>query len=570
MSALPNTPAQTVPNYKADPWKWEAYARGLMKNQLKVEKIDQYQSAVNYIVNSAWRQADAAGALGDMDAMWERFNKMVEFYRTDKRSETPAAERIRAYGLKLNLPLEKIKEIEHLAAPGGLSNVTHYYEAMEKAVIKMRQPAKPPVQPAPPTKTDAQEADEAFGKKPPRRDLVNPGNWTHETAKLNAVYAELDEQGFNRYNIHPKDKSGIIRAALEVDDIHKTTLGPQAVVIKVLAYIEVTYKKDKPPMVAKFTPADWKEWASSHEDIKSEILTALNANRASRELPAIKGGSEWDLDLEAAEDAVQLYLANRGDKPAEEEKKTPPPAAEKKAAPPARPPVQPGGGNPFHPAVFAGSKLRMALAGPSGSGKTWTALTVASGLVEGGKVAVIDTERGSAKKYAKYFQFDVTELSSYHPDTYVKAINDAVKFGYSALVIDSLSHAWDGDRGILSIVNDAGGSFDKWKTANPILWRLISTILDADIHIIATMRVKTEYVMEPYTDNQGRSKTQPRKVGLAPKMKDGIEYEFDVFAEIDMENTMTVTKSRYPELNAASYPKAGKEVAAVLSKALVG
>lgn len=224
-------------------------------------------------------------------------------------------------------------------------------------------------------------------------------------------------------------------------------------------------------------------------------------------------------------------------------------------------------GNPFKPATFDATWLRMALVGPSGSGKTYTALNIATNLVPNGKVALIDTERGSASKYAKLFKFDVLELRNYHPDTYVKAVKAAVDYGYNVLVIDSLTHAWNADGGILSIVDKKGGGFDKWKDVNPILWRLINTILDSQIHVISTMRVKTDYIMEV---NERTGKQTPKKVGLAPVMKDQIEYEFDVYGEIELDSTLTISKSRCPALNAAVYPKAGEEVAGALRNWLMG
>src|SRR5260221_428110 len=94
----------------------------------------------------------------------------------------------------------------------------------------------------------------------------------------------------------------------------------------------------------------------------------------------------------------------------------------------------------FQRAVKRESKLRLALAGPAGSGKTYTALTLATALADGRPVAVVDTERGSASKYADIFEFDVLELDSFHPDRYIEAIHDAVAAGYS-VVVDRLNVA---------------------------------------------------------------------------------------------------------------------------------
>ena len=96
----------------------------------------------------------------------------------------------------------------------------------------------------------------------------------------------------------------------------------------------------------------------------------------------------------------------------------------------------------FEKATRKKSRLRLALCGAAGSGKTYTALTIAKELGE--RVAVLDTERGSASKYAGRFSFDVVELSDYHPRHYVAVIEAAEAGGYDVLVIDSLTHAWSG------------------------------------------------------------------------------------------------------------------------------
>lgn len=205
----------------------------------------------------------------------------------------------------------------------------------------------------------------------------------------------------------------------------------------------------------------------------------------------------------------------------------------------------------------------MAITGPSGSGKTFTALTVASAL---GRVAVIDTERGSASKYADLFDFDVLELTEYDPRKYIDAIKAAQANGYSVLVIDSLSHAWTGQGGVLEMVDRAAkrtqsqNSFAAWRDVTPLHNQLVDTILGTPIHIIATMRSKTEYVLEK--DERGR--TMPRKVGLAPVQRDGMEYEFDVVAEMDMDNNLIISKSRIISLTGAVVNRPGAQFAETL------
>jgi len=218
----------------------------------------------------------------------------------------------------------------------------------------------------------------------------------------------------------------------------------------------------------------------------------------------------------------------------------------------------------FKKATKSQAKARIALAGVSGSGKTYTALSLASELAPG-KIAVVDTEHGSASKYAsgKPFDFDVMELTApYHPDRYMAAIKEAVDDGYEIVVLDSLSHAWNGQGGLLELADNIAkrkkcNSFVAWKDVTPIQNRLIETMLACPIHLVATMRSKQEYVIE--TNEKG--KATPRKLGLAPIQRDGMEYEFDVLAEMDTENTLIVQKTRCPDLAGAVISKPGKELA---------
>ncbi len=219
--------------------------------------------------------------------------------------------------------------------------------------------------------------------------------------------------------------------------------------------------------------------------------------------------------------------------------------------------------NLFHRATKSQAKLRMALMGPSGSGKTFTALSVAGAL---GRVAVIDTEHGSASKYAGSgaaepgrFVFDVLELNDYHPQQYIDAIHAAGAAGYDVLVIDSLSHAWNGSGGVLEIVDkaakrsDSKNTFAAWRDATPLHNQLVEALLAAPLHLIVTMRSKTEYVLE----RDERGKMTPRKVGLAPVQREGMEYEFDIVAEMDMQNTLMITKTRIPRLTGKVIPTPG-------------
>jgi len=243
------------------------------------------------------------------------------------------------------------------------------------------------------------------------------------------------------------------------------------------------------------------------------------------------------------------------------------------------PPVQEGTGTDmamaFQRAVKREAKLRLAISGPAGSGKTYTALTLARTLAgPSGLVAVIDTERGSASKYADLFNFDVLELDSFHPDRYVEAISAAVAAGYAVVVIDSLSHGWTGHDGMLAQVDRIaklrhnGNTFKAWgdNDVRRMETAFIESLTGSPVHIIATMRSKTEYAVE----QNERGKAQPRKVGTAPVQRDGLEYEFDVFGMLSPENELMIQKTRCPALTGQVIARPGKPLADTLIEWLGG
>ncbi|MBE0436469.1 MAG: AAA family ATPase [Methylomicrobium sp.] len=193
------------------------------------------------------------------------------------------------------------------------------------------------------------------------------------------------------------------------------------------------------------------------------------------------------------------------------------------------------------------AKLRLALCGPSGSGKTYSALLLAQGLAPGGKIALLDTENGSGELYADIADYDTATLRApFTPERYIAFIREAEKANYGVLIIDSLSHAWVGDGGILDMHDKAtaaskgGNSFAAWREVTPQHNALVETLLSADLHIIVTMRTKTAYDM---VDDGG--KKRPVKIGLAPVQRDGMEYEFTVVLDLSVDgHVATATKDR--------------------------
>ncbi len=204
----------------------------------------------------------------------------------------------------------------------------------------------------------------------------------------------------------------------------------------------------------------------------------------------------------------------------------------------------------FQPVTRERLKLRMAIDGPAGSGKSYTALRLAFALAGAtGRVAGIDTEHGSLRKYAgtqlpgeRQWLWDGVEMAHFAPSAYANCIRAAA--GYDVLVVDSLSHAWTGVGGALEQVDkkkgQPGGNFTAWRDVTPQHSDMIDAILTSPCHVICTMRTKMAY--EVVKDDRGRM--VPQKIGLAPVQREGMEYEFDIVCDIDQEHVLKVSKSR--------------------------
>ena len=192
------------------------------------------------------------------------------------------------------------------------------------------------------------------------------------------------------------------------------------------------------------------------------------------------------------------------------------------------------------------AKLRLALSGPAGSGKTTGALMIAKGL--GGKIAVLDTERGSASLYSDKFDFDVVELSPpYTPERYIEVVEAAQKAGYDILIIDSMTHEWNGPGGCLELNEQIartkfrGNVWSAWNETTPRHRKFVDSILAANLHIIATMRSKTETIQ---TEN-GAGKKVVQKVGMKTEQRDGMDYEFTVVLDLTVDgHTALASKDR--------------------------
>lgn len=218
----------------------------------------------------------------------------------------------------------------------------------------------------------------------------------------------------------------------------------------------------------------------------------------------------------------------------------------------------------FVKATRAAVKARIALAGPSGSGKTYTALALATRLSS--SVGVIDTERGRASLYEGIngWEFLTLNPQSFSPSSLTEALAVAASAEIGCIVVDSLSHYWMGVDGMLEQADrraKGGNSFSGWKEVRPDERRMLDALASYPGHVIVTLRTKTEYVIE---ENE-RGKKVPRKVGMKPEQREGIEYEFDLVGDMDLDNVLTVSKTRIPALARAVVPEPGPELAETIS-----
>jgi hypothetical protein len=193
--------------------------------------------------------------------------------------------------------------------------------------------------------------------------------------------------------------------------------------------------------------------------------------------------------------------------------------------------------------------LMIALAGPSGSGKTYSALQLAYGITgDKTKICVADTENDSALLYAEntgdtfqHISFPPTIKNGYHPNNWIALIEQVEADPHiEVLILDSITHEWEGVGGVLDMQSKLGGQFKDWAKVNPHHTAFFDKMRSSRLHVIATVRKKTEYAMEK--DEKG--KTEIKKYGLKLIQRDSIEYEFSSMLDIDIAHHATTSKDR--------------------------
>ncbi|NUS83012.1 MAG: AAA family ATPase [Streptomyces sp.] len=227
----------------------------------------------------------------------------------------------------------------------------------------------------------------------------------------------------------------------------------------------------------------------------------------------------------------------------------------------------------FQPATRETAKARIALQGPGGSGKTKTSLRLAKALAQGGVIGLVDTERGSALKYApvpgrpdiEAHEFAHLPMAFCSPENLIGAVNAAIEARVAVLIIDSWSAFWAGKGGLLARVEEEsskstnrGGKFTAWGPVNALEQEMLDALLNFPGHVIVTMRTKNDYAME------GKTVT---KVGVKTVQREGAEYEVDVVVDM-IAGTGTVTKTRYSALDGACVHHPGEDFAEAILEQL--
>lgn len=175
------------------------------------------------------------------------------------------------------------------------------------------------------------------------------------------------------------------------------------------------------------------------------------------------------------------------------------------------------------------AKLRMSIASPTGFGKTYSALLLAFGITKDwNKIAVIDTENESADLYSDLGEYNTMSIKPpYTPEKYTEAIHTCENAGMEVIIIDSITHVWSGEGGLLEYNNSLGGRYQDWAKTTPRYTKWLNSILHSKCHVITTIRKKQAYEMV----KEG-NKTVVEKKGMEDQVRDNYDYEMTIALEI--------------------------------------
>lgn len=231
-------------------------------------------------------------------------------------------------------------------------------------------------------------------------------------------------------------------------------------------------------------------------------------------------------------------------------------------------------------AIPTKSKLRAAFSGPPGSGKSWTSLQVATELIPflkdadccqgNGRIAVLETERNSIEHYAKEnedddygFDFDIEPLRDFSPESYMEGLYRLDREGYTIIIVDQITNEWSAKGGMLDIhgkiVSSKGEKYNyfAWRDVTPRHDNFVESLMSTNAHLICNIRAKTKYIYE-----SGKIEN----VGVKPIQRKDLDYQFDIFAMLDMKHTATFRKSRCPGLDGKKFDLPGRNVAEILAE----
>jgi hypothetical protein len=202
----------------------------------------------------------------------------------------------------------------------------------------------------------------------------------------------------------------------------------------------------------------------------------------------------------------------------------------------------------FRKATRKKAKIRLGLSAVSGGGKTYSAILIAKGITgDLSKVAIIDTENGSADLYENLGDYNVLPITApFTPEKYIDAIKLCESKGMEVIIIDSITHEWDGKGGCLEIAETIAqasaskNSYTAWGKVTPRHQSFIDAMLQSKAHIITTVRRKQDYEMSK--DNNGKTKVE--KAGLKEVTREGWEYELTVNLQLDTAHQAVASKDR--------------------------